>query len=1537
MPVVNREGFTVTVLRTGSSSGAGLGLLLTARYVVTCAHVVNAALGRALLAQDEPSESTLIQVEFTLLGDSAGGPVRSCAIRRWVPPPLSGVLGGDVAVLEIGRGDLPPSAGAARAVDPAVIRGMFAETFGYPANPDRRRAGAWTRHVLRGRVGNGVLQLDSSNESAITAQPGYSGSPVVVTEGGSDAVVGILSVAAHQARDAYAIPISGLADVWPDAFGHVLMPSCPYRGLSAFTQADAQQGLFVGREHDVAELRSLVDRESVVVVTGSSGVGKSSLLAAGLATALNDDGWGVASVLPGITPLEALGAALLKLEDPSSRRTVRALRGYARRLRAEGLAGLGAKIALIAGKPILVCVDPLDEIFNDDLCPPRLRSEFLEIVLSAAGSTPGRVHVACALRSDLISELLNHPDAASRLQGRLYMLSPLGHDRIKRVVEEPALKRGVRYDEGLVSIIADDAGSDGSLPLLEFTLAELWPYQRQHLIKLDDYVRLGRVSGALSRHAELAFQLIASEFGEDEIRRVLLAFVVAGPSASAHKPVPRTRFTERQQSLIGRLVAARLIVSRNGEPESGDVYEIAHAALLENWPRITEWIDADRRFLDWHSQMRSFGTGHLLPESRLAEARGWLAERSSDVDEDVRVLIERSETHYEQQLRELQEARDRAELAARRAESLRLASLSEQATSTRALVAIPLAVESLLRLHTVQGDLALRRALVHAAQPFRLAGHKMAVNAITFSRDGEQIVTGGDDGVTRVFSASGDEISTCRKSGPVKHAAFSDNGEWVISASSNGQAYIIDSSTGELVGSLDHGDAVNFATFSPDGRLVATACDDGVARIFQRSSGAQVGELTHGAPVTAVIFSPDGQLIATASDDGSARLYKLEPGKEQYCFDHSGPVNSVAFSADGNLVATASDDGSVRIFDAASGEELCKVELGCRAMTAVFSHDRELIAMAGGVPSQGLLRVQRVSDGQVIIERRDKAALGCAAFSHDDELIVVAGKSGAVRVFEVLTGTEWTGVGHDGPVTSVDFSPGARKAASAGTDRSARIFGPAPGPERCRITHDQVATHVEFMPGGDQIVSASSDGTIVLSDAATGDLLQRFRHASAVHAVLLSCAGNFVATAGEDGVARVFDISSGVERCHLVHDGPVRSLAVSQDGAWVATGSGDGTARLLHVESGREHLRIPHPGAVTSVDLSWDGRRIATAVGGHSASASAHVFAVDSGAELLASSHPAWVNRAVLSPDGNMLATASDDGTARVFDTGTRELTAQLRHESRVSTVSFSHDGRWVVTASDDGTARVFDPATGAERSRFVHDGWVNLAVFSETGDLVAAASDDGTARVFDLATGVERNRVVHESPVRAVAVSPDGEWLATASTDRSVRVSPIGLQSLLASARTRMTRSLTQNEQLRYGVVPLLDQDDESLAGDEGIPDLPGRGGAGFNWFRRQGYVIVEARGELDVVTCDQLREVLAELTGKGNSRLIMDMREVEFVDSSALHVILSFVVMLKRKNGTFHLVSDRERVNRIFRLTAADRIVTIYASLEDALEADL
>ena len=273
----SREGFTVRVLRAGSAAPVGVGFVVDNQHVVTCAHVVNAALGRGQRAQEKPGQAVRISVDFPMLGDATGAPPRSCVVRAWVPPPEAGISGGDVAGLALVGDGLPRGAGPARLAEQPSRRGPAADVFGCPDDPARRALGAWAVVTLRGVVGGGLIQLDSASESAIRAQPGYSGSPIIVEGDAGDEVLGMLAVASFGdgGRDAYAMPVARLADAWPEVLGSLTVPECPYRGLEAFTVDDAEAGVFVGREEETRRLREMIRRQALVVVTGPSGVGKS--------------------------------------------------------------------------------------------------------------------------------------------------------------------------------------------------------------------------------------------------------------------------------------------------------------------------------------------------------------------------------------------------------------------------------------------------------------------------------------------------------------------------------------------------------------------------------------------------------------------------------------------------------------------------------------------------------------------------------------------------------------------------------------------------------------------------------------------------------------------------------------------------------------------------------------------------------------------------------------------------------------------------------------------------------------------------------------------------------------------------------------------------------------------------------------------------------------------------------------------------------------------------------------------------------------
>ncbi|MGH3997969.1 MAG: trypsin-like serine peptidase, partial [Pseudonocardiaceae bacterium] len=202
------SGFAVRVLDVAGGT-AGVGVLVGPRQILTCAHVVNAALDWDRAAQEEPAGEVTIQFA---VGD--GSPLRA-RVQRWLPPPRTGAIGDDIAGLILTSTELPTGATPARlAVNPPE-RGRVVDVFGYPGNPPRPH-GAWVEATVRSQVEDRHPQLDSTLDSALRIQPGFSGGPVY--DRGTGRVVGLLTAAPPAAsgqRDSYAITADRLRLAWP--------------------------------------------------------------------------------------------------------------------------------------------------------------------------------------------------------------------------------------------------------------------------------------------------------------------------------------------------------------------------------------------------------------------------------------------------------------------------------------------------------------------------------------------------------------------------------------------------------------------------------------------------------------------------------------------------------------------------------------------------------------------------------------------------------------------------------------------------------------------------------------------------------------------------------------------------------------------------------------------------------------------------------------------------------------------------------------------------------------------------------------------------------------------------------------------------------------------------------------------------------------------------------------------------------------------------------------------------------------------------
>ena len=406
----------------------------------------------------------------------------------------------------------------------------------------------------------------------------------------------------------------------------------PFRGLMSFREDDAPY--FFGRETESQELAALVKEHRSVLLVGASGSGKSSIVNAGLLPVLRSapDGavWMVLTLRPEADPLASLARSIASVQrEQSNAANIEIEAGRLRRHMAEdpvSSRGMFARLIAehvvrtpqagqIAPTHVLVIVDQLEELFTlvDD---EAVRLRFVEELAAAASATTLPIHVLAGFRADYYHRLTQVPLLNQLFRKGQLNVGAMEPAALRRVVEQPAAKAGLRFEEGLIRTILDDMrGGGDALPLLEFLLDQLWQAarpDRSRILTREHYERVGGVQGAIARYADEVY-LSLPEADQDQLHTLLVSRLVrvGDEELDSRKPlVGLAALPVAERRLIELLATKRLLTV------SDDRAELVHEALLRKWDRFKRWIDTERQDLQFRDRLEE-------------DAKSWTANKES--------------------------------------------------------------------------------------------------------------------------------------------------------------------------------------------------------------------------------------------------------------------------------------------------------------------------------------------------------------------------------------------------------------------------------------------------------------------------------------------------------------------------------------------------------------------------------------------------------------------------------------------------------------------------------------------------------------------------------------------------------------------------------------------------------------------------------------------------------------------------------------------------------------------------------------------
>ncbi|MFD6989350.1 hypothetical protein [Streptomyces sp. NPDC059943] len=1091
---------------------------------------------------------------------------------------------------------------------------------------------------------------------------------------------------------------------------------CPYPGMESFSPEDS--GYFHGRAvltEDLLTAARASDPEPLVLV-GASGVGKSSLLRAGLIARLETgrDTWPVLLLpAPGPHPLRQLAELWA---------------GYTGRPPDEvrSILDEGGLPAPLPGRRScrLLVVDQFEEVFTR--CRDQQeRTRFISVLTEPRPQGP---RVVLSLRADHYGSCLEHPGLVAALARTQLAVPPMSTDELRAAVEHPAQAAGLTLQPGLTDRLLHDLrqGGRAGLPFLAHALRETWRRRSGAMLTLAGYQATGGIWQAVTTTTEDLYQAL-DEAGQVALRALLLRMVHvaadgSGDSVRGSIATSTLLLGHQDEDLLDRLVAARLVtIDRKSA-------QITHEALLHAWPRLRRWIDEDRAELMLRQQVADdadawAAAGHdqafLYRGARLRSARELLERHPLPRDLDAEFLAKSVAAEGAEHAREVRRLR-------RLKGALGGIALALCLAVTAAVVAVEQrgTADSQRRLATYRALRAeadnLGATDPRTALSLGIAAYRLQPSADARSGLFDTLVQTPFAGRTRI-----------RFSTPVE---LSPDGKTLAAGHSQGRVQLLNvrvpgrpKQLADLKACQEDASAV---AFSPDLRTLAVICENGLIGLWKLrgttspEQGASLHVTTLPGKAGAVRFSPDGGTLGAVGwgeseeDHGALVLWDVRDIAQPRRLDiQPGTYDKqkIEFSADGKTLATGS----------------------AALIRSEGLPDKDSIVDRGGVTLWDITDPARLrkltrfeGNGEVF------------AFSPDGRTLAMTDYI-SIEVWDVTTPAKprrvnrWNG--QKGFVTDLAFRADGDVLATGNSDNTVNLWNvadPANPLKAGTLSHrDHDVESLAFGTDGRQLISAGNDEVVHWQATDRGPrVVSALGQEGSISAIDISPDGSLLATGGGWEIVELWDFTDPLKPKQIAtlrgHTKWVRSLSFAPDGKALVTGDAGGDLLfwdLTDPTRPRMAATVNRPQPITSLAF-LSGHRTLLVTDDTDSNTVWNAEDLAHPRQEKAISNAGLTVPSLISPDGSLFALMTKTGTA-LWNGKAATKPVDLPWSN--SSAAFAPDSRMLATGSHDETLLLWDirdPGHPREIARSTEKEVGLLTGFHPRGNLLAGIVDGDIA-----------------------------------------------------------------------------------------------------------------------------------------------------------------------------------------------------------------